>query len=283
MIKVLLLVALSAAPRIRGGNSDPLGVNGRVRSTQPTSLAAGSPPPTIPTGAIIALHSHQITGINGDKLTTWTNNGTIANFTQATDAAKPLLLKNSNENAVHFDGEFDIMTSTGSAATTGFVMSTGVFDLILSLRRTNSTQGQERRVVGNCEGQAGLFVGLNTEANTEGTFWIILGNGSGLLINYRTTAFAPLGAPMKILIRGDGSQLRISTNFSTFEDVAFGAGLGAGSAFYDFSVGGANPSQTTPKTFEGDMYEVLLYDRNLSAGELTQVQSYLTYYVATGI
>lgn len=242
-----------------------------------------SGPPALPAGAIISLQASEISGANMADVSSWDNGGTIADFTQASAIAYPKLLVNSDERAVNFDGVFDLLTSTGSAAATGFVMSTGVFDLILCLRRTNTTVGQERRICGNCEGQAGLFVGFNTDANTDGTFWVILGNGSGLINNYRTTARAPLGEPYKILIRGDGTQLRVSEDFSTFEDQAFGAALGAGSAFYDFSVGGANPSQTTPRTLEADVFDVFLYDRNLNAAELAAVQANLVAQVGTGI
>lgn len=241
------------------------------------------PLPPIPSGAIIALQSGDVSGSNGDTIATWTNNGTIANFTQSAADKKPKLLVNSAERAVNFDGVFDILTSTGSAAATGFVQSTGVFDLILCFRRTSTSMGSERRICGNCEGQAGIAVLLNTSLNTEGTLWVILSNGGGLLTNWRTGVLAPLGEPFKVLIRGDGTKTQISTNFTSFTDNAWGAGLGAGSAFYDFSVGGSNPSQSTPLTFDGDFYDVLLYDRNLSAGELTEVQTYLTAQVGSGI
>lgn len=239
--------------------------------------------PALPSGPIIALEAADVAGANMADVTTWDNTGTIADFTQAAAISYPKLLVNSAERAVNFDGVFDLLTSAGSAAATGFVMSTGVFDLILCLRRTNTTVGQERRICGNCEGQAGLFVAFNTDANTDGTFWIILSNGVGLLTNYRSTARAPLGEPYKVLIRGDGTQLRISTNFSTFEDTAFAAALGSGDAFYDWSLGGANPSQTTPKTLEADVYAHYLYNRNLSVSELAAVQARLTAQVGAGI
>ncbi len=275
---------LGAAPQsVFEGRLDDLRVSNIRRSNleifESYERGAGISPPTIPTGSVVALHSHRVTGSNGDKISTWANSGTIADFVQATDAYKPMLLKNVNENAISFDGIFDVMTSPGSATETGFVMSTGVFDLVLALRRTNNLTAQERRICGNCEGQAGISVLLNGDGN----LWVILGNGSGLISNFVTTVNVPLGEPTKILVRGDGTQIRVSTDFSTFEDQAFAAALGSGDAFYDFTVGGSNPSQTTPRTFEGDMYEVILYDRNLSGAELTQMSSYLDRYVADGI
>lgn len=281
----LLLVAsllTGAAPRVRGGNTDGTGVsNGRVRSVPPTSLAAGAVTPALPTGPIIALRASDLSGSNGDLITSWTNGGTIAAFTQADGVKKPLLKKNASEQAVSFDGVFDLVTSASSAAATGFMHSTGVFDLVVVLRRTAPTTGFERRILGNCEGQQGLALLFST---TEGKYWIIMGNGSGLITNLvTTTASAPMGEPVKLLVRGDGTQVRVSADFSTFEDQAFGAALGTGDAFYDFSVGGSNPSQTTPRTLAADVYMVLLYDRNLSAGELTAVQANIVAEVGSGI
>lgn len=241
--------------------------------------AAADVVPPIPSGAIIALTAADISGNNMDAVASWNNTGTIADFEQGVTYAIPKLLKNSAEQAVNFDGVFDLLTSPGSAADTGFVMSTGVFDLVLCLRRNNCITVDSRRVCGNAEGQAGIAVLFNGDNDV----WVLLGNGSGLINNFTTTITPALGQPMKLLIRGDGTQLRVSTDFSTFEDQAFGAAFGTGSAFYDWSIGGSNPSQTTPKTMEADIFSHYLYDRNLSVAELAAIQANLVAQVGTGI
>lgn len=267
-----LVLALAVA---LGGSSNYISRN-RYRMSPPSGATADAGTPTLPSGAIINLSAASISGVNGALIDTWEDTGTVADFTQATAMAQPQLLTNASEKALSFDGVFDLVTSAGSKVQTGFIHSTGVFDLIVVLRRTNVNNGTERRILGNCEGQEGISVLFNDGAD-EGKFWVILGNGSGLITNFTpTTVSAPLGQPIKLLVRGTGTSTRVSTDFSTFETQAFLAALGTGDAFYDFSVGGSNPSQTTPKTLAADVYMVLLYNRNLTTNELADVTAVIT-------
>jgi len=290
----LLLLALlaSATASTRGERIDArCRSDRRISATGLCGESATTPElPPLPTGPIVALLANNIDGsnnttlANGALIPTWKNLGsaTVADFVQATDDQKPSMRKAGEEQASTFDGVFDLMTSPGSKTSLNFIHKTGVFDVILVVRRTNNSVSNERRLFGGCEGQAGLAVLLLTPSATEGAIWIILGGGAGLITNFQTTIVTPLGTPYKVLVRGDGTQTRVSHDFSTFQSQAFAAALGTTDSFYDYSIGAANPSQTTPLTFAGEIFDVLVYDRNLSPAELTQVTTFLDAQIGPG-
>lgn len=265
--------------------------DGPVFSCPTASGAAAAPAlPPLPAGPIVALLANNIDGSNnatladGALIPTWKNLGspTVADFVQATEDKKPSMRKAGGEQAATFDGVFDLMTSPGSKSALSFIHNTGVFDVILVVRRTNNSITNERRLFGGSEGQAGLAVLLLTAASNEGAIWVILGNGAGLLNNFQTTIITPLGTPYKVLVRGDGTQVRVSHDFTTFQSQSFAAGLGSGDSFYDYSIGGCNPSQTTPLTFAGEVFNVLVYNRNLSPAELSQVTAFFDAQIGPG-
>lgn len=196
----------------------------------------------------------------------------------ANDAGTPYFV--GVEQSVAFDGIYNQVVSPGSGGPPlNFINNTGVFDAFIQLRRRNTSNGTERRIFGGSEGQAGLFIGQNTYSNTEGTFWVILGNGVGLVSNYRTTINAPLGQPTTLLVRGTGANLRVAVPpFTVFETAAFGASPGGGDAGYNYAIGAINELDTPGvQFFEGDVFQTLVYPSNNSGAYLAQASAYFAY------
>jgi lysophospholipase L1-like esterase len=184
------------------------------------------------------------------------------------------------DKSVAFSGVYNQLVSVGSGgAPLRFIHQTGIFDAFVQLRRRNTTNGTERRVFGGSEGQAGLFLGLNTYSNTEGTFWIVLGNGSTLMSNYRTTIAAPLGQVYTVLVRGDGTNLKVATApFTSFETAVFANAPGGADAGYDYAIGAISTADTVGvQFFEGDVLQTLVYPTNNSGAYLTQANTYFAY------
>jgi hypothetical protein len=229
-------------------------------------------------------------GISNDQpITSWSSAPatSVADFAAVaaavTDGGQPHAVT-SGENSVAFTGVYNQVVSPNSGHILNSVNSTGVFDLFLKVRRRNTTINGERRITGDSEGQAGLFVGLNAYNSGgpagEGSLWVILGNGSSLLSNYRATTSLPLGQVTSVLIRGDGSNLKIATPpFSSFaETSAFVASPGGTDAGYDWAVGAINPADVVGQQFfEGDDFEELLYTGgNLNSTQLSTMASFLS-------
>jgi len=243
---------------------------------------------SFPTGALVLLTSDNVDGSDNSTLamagdvTAWVNEGdaAVADFEVQSVRARPYMKKSRYEKAVAFDGQFSLLRSVGSKTPLGFIHSTGVFDVVLCFRRRNTPSVLERRIFGGAEGQKGLAV-LH---NDDGKLWVILGNGSTNIANLVCTdTVLPLGRPYKVLIRGTGTQLKVSHDFTTFETQAFGAALGSGDSHYDYCVGACNPSQAPPNLAEGDFQCVAVYDRNLTTDELDDVASELTSLVGSGV
>jgi lysophospholipase L1-like esterase len=212
----------------------------------------------------------------GTALASWavSDAGTIVSPFTAAGAAQPRLTKATYE--VSFDGVQNLMTSSGSKSTTKYFHAVArKFDLLISYRVRNTTNTNQRRILGNAEGQKGIVV-LLTEAHK---YKIIINNGTSDIVNYTTTTIsAPqVGSTGNLLIRGDGTNLLLSTDLTTFpETVAFSNAGATGDAFYDFSLAGGSPTQTYDKVFEGDFRQVVAYDNvNLSAGELTTLRAFV--------
>lgn len=214
---------------------------------------------------------------HGGDVSAWKTEGSagLADFT-AVGAdeptklrANPYMKKSATEQSVAFDGVFNQLTSVGSAGLLNFIHTTGVFDLFLVHRRRAG--GNERRLFGcsGGSGQKGIQVLQQMGAvGTDGNLQVVIGNNAGLLVTATSTLRADLGKPTLILIRGDGTRLRITKNFYYWQNTTFTGSLATGNANGDYCLGSIATSQATPNLFEGDHFIVCAYDTNLSLSNL---------------
>lgn len=250
---------------------------------------------TLPPSSGLALHfaAWEPNGLegaglsSGDFLTTWKNRGTlgVADASQATRANQPMWkTARSRWPAVQFDSVSDRFDIPGSNSTLKFVHETGVFDLFLTLRGGVNKYGV---VIGNSfnVGDLGFLVErVHNVAGAPLTFYLFLGAG-----NYRafamSTYYVPAapsfepGCASKVLFRGSGvgTRLQSSSDFSTFFTTSGGGSgdvlpaLPTGNATQTAQVGGIGSNYF----FGGEVLDIALYNRNLSAGELTTMTTYL--------
>lgn len=227
-------------------------------------------------------------GLSGDSIiSSWADvpAGVVADYASVAasiaDGGQPHFVT-SGEQSVAFTGVYNQVISPNSGHVLNSINATGVGDVFLQLRRRNTTINGERRISGDSEGQAGFFIGLNafdSGGGGEGSFWVILGNGSTLPVNYRTTAVAPLGQVYTFLVRFDGANLKFCPSpFTSCETSAFAHAAGGTDAGYDDAVGAINPSDVVGQQFfEGDVLQRIVYTSNLDATHLSQASAYFTY------
>lgn len=222
---------------------------------------------------------------SGADLTTWASLGSMANpdagsaaFVAVSANGTPHALT-SGQKAVMYDGVYDQSISAGSKTALAALNTDGqAWDIFLTFRKRNSAINGQRYLFGTAEGQKGVFVGLNDYATGgEGTFWIIIGNGVGLRANYTSTASCALGAVCSVLIRSDGTNLKLGkAPFTSLESTALSLSGVAGDSFYDLGIAAVNPADAVGVKFSDvDVLQSLVYTRNLSSNELTQTTAYL--------
>lgn len=249
---------------------------------------------TLPPSSGLALHlaAWEPNGLegsglaSGDYLATWKNRGTgVADASQATRTHQPTWKSARNRwPAVSFDSVSDRLDIPSSDSTLKFVHETGVFDLFLTLRGGVNKYGA---VIGNAfnVGDLGFLVErVHNIAGAPLTFYLFL--GAGTYRQFATSTYYVPAAPSfepgksaKVMFRGAGvgSRLQSSADFSTFlSTTGGGAGavlpaLPAGNATLVAQVGGTGSNYF----FGGEVLDIALYDRNLNAGELTTMATYL--------
>ncbi len=235
-----------------------------------------------PETPLIALTGENIDGENNVLVETgsdgysWKNSGSIATaFTRGTVAATPLIKKVEGSSVVSFDGRDDLLTCVGSATPLGFIHTTGVFDIAVVFRRM-ATRSAVARFFGT-EGK-GLGVYLTTDSLTtvEGGYEFILNNGTIPISTLITQEqVAPIGEVSALFIRGDGTQLKVTRNFWDYEAQTFLGALGTGAAANDYAIGATGGiSGPTPDNFSCvDIFDFLVWNRNLTVAELDLVRT----------
>lgn len=181
------------------------------------------------------------------------------------------------EQAVTFDGVFDVLSSGGSASAGyfDFVHNLFVFTIFALFRRRGGTRANTRSPLGNCQGQAGFNLGFDVppivDVDTslgESNIKFLVGSGAGLVINYSSAQTVKVGVPTKLMIGGDGANLYLSKDFYNFEKAAKTGALPGSpvSAFYDLSLGAANPTPATAnEPAELDWFRLLVYNRSATS------------------
>lgn len=253
---------------------------------------------------LMRLDSRNIDGnnnaglVNGARVATWKNLGNSgADFTEATTIAqsgvtnaKGYLKLDANEQSIGFDGAFSALASLASKTAYNFIHQTGVFDLFLVFRRRGTeTLGSavDKPRLWGCDDAFGATAkGLFVGHNASGNIWVLLGGNAGVVnVNFTTSSAAfPIGTPYKVLVRGTGTQIQISHDFSTFETSNYANAFGTGDASNDYYVGACGPTSVfNQKMAQGDVFNALLYRRNLTAYELPQMNNFLQSQAGAGV
>jgi hypothetical protein len=241
-----------------------------------------------PSGALFQLDACSVDAASnayrasGDALRVWKDGGASspADLITASVYERPHLKIDSasGESSVAFDGVDDRLTFPTSASRFAAIHTMGVFDLFLGLR----PRGAGTRSLFGCMTGTSTAKGLAVNINADGKLVIALGNGSAEII-FSNAAFelvVPKFIPSMLLIRGDGTNLKVSQNLFDFESAAFAGALGAGDAVADYVIGASSGSQATITgsangMFQGDLFWASLYTSNLGASNLATMRSCL--------
>lgn len=220
--------------------------------------------------------------VSGSFMPTWKNRGSgVADAVQASTAHQPQWKAARNRwPAVQFDSVSDRFDLPSSDSTLKFIHETGIFDVFIAIRGAVNKYGV---VMGSAFNGGELGFVIERSHITAGaplTFYLFLGAAGYRVISTDGYLTPPLGVfepgrANKMLFRatGVGSYLRASADFSTFVGGAGGAVLPAlptGNATNALQVGAI----TSAYFFGGEILDVAIYNRNLSAGELTTMSTY---------
>ncbi len=262
-----------------------------------------------PVGPVVFVNANNVDGVSNDiavhgsSIPTWYEQGNSGINWAATENSgdgtnstiergSPLLKSDDNEESVSFDGSYSILTAPGSAATLGFFHQTGVFDLLIVIRRRaispeySGTPGlPKRRIFGGSDGNGnGLIISLTDSFVEDGDVGALLTGPDGIIADIATTVTTEFATPSKIMIRGTGSELKISNDFYRWQSTTYATSPGGvADAQFDYSIGGAKPLQVYPLLFEGDYVLIAAWNRNLSTAELTQIRASLEEQIGEGI
>jgi hypothetical protein len=229
-----------------------------------------------PSGAILQLSAWNYDGANnsgkanGVAVSTWVKiQGTASDFAASAESVEPHLKTASGESpAILFDGVADYITGANTQTTLSFLHETGVFDMFVVVRRLAGSTGYP---FGNTaqSTEKGFFTIFDASGNLR--VLLCRGESSVFIVDKTTTLAAAVGVPTKFHIRGTGTQVRISKDFSTYQTGNYTAAVIAGAATNTFQLGGIIPSLLV----NADFYEFFVYDRNLTADEVTQMGAYI--------
>jgi hypothetical protein len=204
---------------------------------------------------------------------TWKNLGSgVADAIQAS-GNQPQWKAYGSNFAVQFDGVSNLLEMASSASTLKFIHETAIFDIFVAARGGTSKNSV---IIGNAytTSEKGFIVErTGTAAGGYLTFWLWLG---GAFRAFQTSSYLSpipsfeIGTANKVLFRGNGTNLQGSANLSTITNGPSLPALPVGDATYACQIGAMNGQYF----YGGDILDIAIYNRNLSAGELTTMSDY---------
>ncbi len=234
--------------------------------------------PTLLSGAVLWLHGDAVSGNDGDAIATWPNSaptGSANDAVQATAANKPLLKKTSNglngHNVLRFDGSNDFMRTVVDLGSTGatffFVARTGgtltSYGTICGSGGTVGIGADNPTTSirwGQCLGNAGDGFGSGWGGPASD---VLLGNPGGITTNQ---AYAAAYRYDKV------NWTLTGPNAGVYADTTFP------SATYKLHIGCEYTTASLAVVnlpFNGDIAEIIIYNRALTDAEVFAVQWYL--------
>lgn len=220
--------------------------------------------------------------VSGAPLATWANRGSgVSDATQASTAHQPRWKAAGNLRAVQFDSVSDRLDVASSDSTLAFIHTTGVFDIFLCLRASSNKAGVVCGSAYNTGDKGFLVERTHTTVGSPLTLYLFLGPGEYRTYptaNYFAASFEP-GVSNKILFRGQGEGTRLQASTGDFATITPTAGGGSAAALPALPTGNAtNPLQIGAQGggnfFGGDIFDVAIFNRNLSTSELVTMKNY---------
>lgn len=202
------------------------------------------------------------TPLDGSLVSTWADlSGNGNNAIQTGTGAKPTYVSNGiNGNpVVRFDGANDLLD-----AGAGFPIIGNGLTIFTVLRFTSSSGSQG--ILGNRGGGAGYMLGEEGPPTFNDRFQFV--GGTTLLSSGPTTPNSLNGQKLVLAALKDGGTLTMFTNAIPF---ATSGGDGALTDIGNAVTIGTNPQQGF---YNGDLAEILIYDRALNAVERQAVNEY---------
>lgn len=206
--------------------------------------------------------------VNGQTITQWNDRSAYAhnlNPDGGSLSLRPTYVTNQQNglSALSFDGG-DRLTANPFTGTIDNV--TGMTMFVVVKYDATTTQ---RMIETNATGDSELGFGISTDTTQKFSYYIangyVTGNSANTAWNYHTIVF-------------DGSQTvgnRLAVNVngvaSTLNEIQPVGNISLGSNSVLFV--GSRPDTTLP--FAGDIGEIIMYSRTLTAGEITSVETYL--------
>lgn len=286
----LLVAALAATAALGGvGNGSIGGPGSAVGGGTVTSGSTGAGGSVAaacgdwPSGFAYVFDADDIDGnntynsayVNGGLVTTWVNDGggVTGNLSAPTigssDTYKPYVSTSvlNGKTVVSFDVN-DIRGIASSTTGASFFHETGIFDVILVMRKDITTTFYPLASTGT-SAENGILVG----ANSTGTFSFLLLRGSSGTNNLNFTSTFTMGANTwtTVEFRGDGTTFRAAKNFGSYETASFtNKPFTAGAAANNLHVGHYPPGAGL---MDGAVAVLLIASSELSAGDRATVQA----------
>lgn len=250
------------------------------------------------------LKSTTITGANLDglnRVTQWNDTVGGNHAMQSTAGARPLYVASVPEllgkPAVRFDGSMDQFLTSGDVLDSVFSGNDQQFTIVAYFANASSNAGEIGGVVTKYQSStAPTGWEFSLSASTAGPFTVFASQSNNSIYRSITTTGSLTSASRMILMSYDGTQtvsagspwaqLGVNLDGVTTFNTVLNNGTWNNSNDLDDSngplnIGGLVDSGGT-HTFNGDLAEVLIYDRLLSSGELSQLSNYFDVEYVTG-
>jgi hypothetical protein len=243
-------------------------------STQVAATPSAPPPPpnpALPTaGLVLALDAGTLVGTvaNGGSVLTWRDqSGLLNNATAGTGAPTFISSGIGGKPVVRFDGNNDYLTLPN-----GFSNFTSGISLYVIARPTVLQSGFKLLALGNGAGQQNIVLGR--AGSTSGLQYFTDGAGGTTWFNTAAGLVANESALLSLVQDGGAANSIVSASVLKNGAVEGGQGVYV-PPVTSRGVNYIGKSYWTEGIFQGDIAEVILYNRKLSAAEQASIYSYL--------
>jgi hypothetical protein len=236
--------------------------------TQPFTVMSGAGVETlsVTSGLVLRMHAEAGVATSGSNVTSWTDqSATAAVFSQATGANQPTYVANAyvGKHCVRFNGSSQYLTAAAVVSALNLTQYT-----VLTVSRPSSLSAADQRVFSNIDGTAhtGFAIGYSNFPRYRWTY----GDGA--------TLWGPTGGtPSTSALHSFGftavptGSIRETTYVDMTAVVTDGV-TPVGNANIAPAIGTIN---TTPGSnlLNGDICEILVYNRVLTSGELASLKT----------
>ena len=257
---------------VRAHNGTVESANSAQVSATPTGSGSGNP--SLPAAGLALALDAQVAATqyaNGASVTLWQDSSSFARNAMASGSATPTLVTNAigGKPALRFDGADDHLTLP-----TGFNDFTAGMSLYVVMRPTVLQNGFKVLALGNGGGQHNVVLG---RAGSSAGLQYFTTDASGAVQWFNTNDGLVAGEAALISVVQEAG----AANALSFAEVAKNGVALFGQNVYvppvtNRAVNYIGKSYWAEGAFQGDIAEIIVYNRKLSAAEHTQVRTYVT-------